>query len=161
MEAMRKEIERLNDVISKGCMNNKKSSGKENQPKKPQYKDGRHPHIKAGLGHTKGGKTNRRKVINGYECVQFMSKGRIGTDQPAQKVAQKQPRAAQPPKDGSATVKDGSAAPPTEKGRLPPLFLLMTSPRRRCISQSKSPKNQKNQFRAIQTSMLINQRQIQ
>jgi hypothetical protein len=70
MEAMRKEIIRLNDVIGKGCMNNKKQvSGKEDQPKKPQFKNRRHPHIKDGLGHTKGGKTNGRKVINGYECV--------------------------------------------------------------------------------------------
>jgi hypothetical protein len=36
MEAMRKEIARLNDVIGKGCMNSKKQvSGKEDQPKKP------------------------------------------------------------------------------------------------------------------------------
>jgi hypothetical protein len=70
MEAMRKEIARLNDVIGKGCMNNKKQvSGKEDQPNKPQYKNERHPHIKSRLGHTKGGKTNGRKVINGYECV--------------------------------------------------------------------------------------------
>jgi chromosome segregation ATPase len=70
MEAMRKEIVRLNDVIGTGCMNGKKQvSDKEDQPKKPQYKNGRHPHIKDGLGHTKGGKTNGRKVINGYECV--------------------------------------------------------------------------------------------
>jgi hypothetical protein len=141
MEAMRKEIARLIDVIGKGCMNsNKQVSGKEDQPKKLQYKNGRHPHIKDGLGHTKGGKTNERKVINGYKCVQFMSKARVGTDQPAQMVTQKQPRAAQPPKDGSTVVKGGSAAP-IEKGRLPPLSLLMTSPRRRCTRQSKSTKN--------------------
>jgi hypothetical protein len=84
MEAMRKKIARLNVVIGKGCMNGKKQvSGKEDQPKKPQYKNRRHPHIKDGLGHTKEGKTNRRKVINRYECVQFMSKGKVGTEQPA------------------------------------------------------------------------------
>jgi hypothetical protein len=61
MEAMRKEIARLNDVIGKGCMNNNKQvSGKEDQPKKPQYKNGRHPHIKDGLGHTRG-KTNGKR----------------------------------------------------------------------------------------------------
>jgi hypothetical protein len=70
MEAMRKEIVRLNDVIGKGCMNNKKQvSGKEDKPNKPQYKNGRHPHINSGLGHTKGGKPNGRNVINGYEYV--------------------------------------------------------------------------------------------
>jgi hypothetical protein len=69
MEAMRKEIARLNDVIGKGCRNSKKQSGKENQPKKPSYNNGRHPHIRDGLRHTKGGKTNGRKVINGYECL--------------------------------------------------------------------------------------------
>jgi hypothetical protein len=36
MEAMRKEIAKLNDVIGKGCMNGKKQvSGKEDQLKKP------------------------------------------------------------------------------------------------------------------------------
>jgi hypothetical protein len=40
-----------------------------------------------------------------------MSKGKIGIDQPAQMVAQKQPRAAQPVKGGSATMKGGSATP--------------------------------------------------
>ena len=70
MEAMRKKIARLNDVIGKRCMEGKKQvSGKEDQPKKPQYKNGRHPHIKDGLGDTKGAKTNGRKIINGYECV--------------------------------------------------------------------------------------------
>jgi hypothetical protein len=70
MEAMRKEIVRLNDVIGKGCMNDKNQvSGKEDQPKKPQYKNGRQLHIKDGHRHTKGGKTSGRKVINGYECV--------------------------------------------------------------------------------------------
>jgi hypothetical protein len=84
MEAMRKEIVRLNGILGKRCMEDvKTTSGKEDQPKRPLYKDGRHPHIKDGLGHTKGGKTNGRKVINGYECVQFMSNGRVGTDRPA------------------------------------------------------------------------------
>jgi hypothetical protein len=70
MEGMRKEIVRLNGILGKRCMEDVKiASGKEDQPKRPLYKDGRHPHIKDGLGHTKGGKTNGRKVINGYECV--------------------------------------------------------------------------------------------
>ena len=75
MEAMRKKIARLNDVIGKRCMEGKQQiSGKEDQPKKPQYKNGRHPHIKDGLGDTKGAKTNGRKIVNGYECVQFERK---------------------------------------------------------------------------------------
>jgi hypothetical protein len=70
MEAIKKEIARLNAMLGKRCMEGKKAaSGKDNQPKKPQYKNGRHPHIKDGLGHIKGAKTNGRKVINGYECV--------------------------------------------------------------------------------------------
>jgi hypothetical protein len=61
MEAMRKEIIRLNAMLNK--------SGKDDQSKRPKYKDGRLPHIKDGLGHKKGNKTNGRKVINGFECV--------------------------------------------------------------------------------------------
>jgi hypothetical protein len=95
MEAMKKELERLSVLLDKRSSDsNKTASGKVDQPKRPQYKDGRHPHIKDGLGHTKGSKTNGRKVINGYECVQFMSKGKIGIERPAQMVAHKQPRAA-------------------------------------------------------------------
>ena len=96
MEAMKREIARLNAMLSERCMKDKRAaSGKENQPKRPQYKDGR-PHNKDGLGYTKGAKSNGRKVINGYKCVQFMSKGKVGTDKPAQLVAQGLPRAAQP-----------------------------------------------------------------
>jgi hypothetical protein len=89
MEVMKKEIARLNAMLGKKCMEGKKSAGgKVEQPKRSQYKDGRNPHIKDGLGHTHGGKTNGRKVINGYECVQFMSKGQEGIDRSAQMVAQ-------------------------------------------------------------------------
>ena len=42
---------------------------KKDEPKGPQYKKGRHPSIKHGLGHTTGAKTNGRKIVNGYECV--------------------------------------------------------------------------------------------
>ena len=49
---MRKEIARLNEVIAKGCMNGKVQgkNKKVDEPKKPQYKNGRHPSIKDGLG---------------------------------------------------------------------------------------------------------------
>jgi hypothetical protein len=146
IEAMKKEIARLNELVNKGCMN-KSASGKENQPKIPQFKNERKPHIKDGLGHTKGAKTNGRNMANGYECVQFISRGKIGTERSAQKVAQ-QPQTIGPAKGGNAT--------PIEKGR-PPLFpLLMTSPRRRSISQSRWPRNQRNQSGALQINTLIN-----
>ena len=88
LEVMKKEIARLNAMLGKRGMEGKKpAGGKGEKPKRPQYKDERNPRIKDGLGHTHGGKTNGRKVINGYECVQFMSKGQEGTDRSAQKVA--------------------------------------------------------------------------
>ena len=96
---------------AKGAWKVKSAGGKVEQPKRPQYKGGRNPHIKDGLGHTHGGKTNGRKVINGYECVQFMNKGQKGIDRSVQIVAQGQPRAAPQPMGGSAAVKGGSAAP--------------------------------------------------
>jgi hypothetical protein len=40
-----------------------------------------------GLGQTKGAKANRRKIINGYECVQFERKVKIDIEQPTQTVA--------------------------------------------------------------------------
>jgi hypothetical protein len=71
MEAMIKEIARLNEIIDKDCLSGKAqvSDKKVNEPKGPQFKQGRHPQIKHGLGHTKGAKTNGRKIVNGYECV--------------------------------------------------------------------------------------------
>ena len=71
MEAMRKAIARLNEIIGKGCMDDKAQTNdkKKDEPKGPQYRKGRHPSIKHGLGHTKGAKTNGRKIVNGYECV--------------------------------------------------------------------------------------------
>jgi hypothetical protein len=103
---MRKEISRLNVVINEKC--NKVDSDKENQSKKAQYKDGRHPYIKDGLGLKKGAKTNGRKVISGYECVKFTSRGKMGIEQPAQKVTPRLPRAVLP-------AKGGSAAPPQKR----------------------------------------------
>ena len=71
MEAMRKEnIARLNEIIGKGCMDGKAQiNDKKDEPKGPQYKKGMHPSIKHVLGHTKGAKTNGRKIVNGYKCV--------------------------------------------------------------------------------------------
>ena len=59
------------------------SDKKANDSKVPQFKQGRHPSIKHGFGHTTGAKTNGRKIINGYECVKFERKERVGIDQPA------------------------------------------------------------------------------
>jgi hypothetical protein len=112
MEAIKKEIARLNAMLGERCMKDKRAAtGKENQPKRPQYKDGRPPHIKDGLGYTKRAKSNERKVIKGYKYVQFMSKEKVGTDKPAQLVVQGLPRVAQPTQGGSAAVNSGSAAP--------------------------------------------------
>jgi hypothetical protein len=54
------------------------------EPKKPKFRNGRHPFIKDGLGHTKGAKTNGRTTVNGYECLQLEKRDQIGTTtQPA------------------------------------------------------------------------------
>jgi hypothetical protein len=89
MEAMRKEIARLNEIIGKGCLNGKvlASNKKVDETKGPQFKQGRRPSIKHGLGHTKGAKTNGRNIVNGYECVQFETNVRIVVEQPTQTVA--------------------------------------------------------------------------
>ena len=58
MEAMRKKIARLNEIIGKGWMGEIQSNEEKNDESKgPQFKQGRHPSIKHGLGHTKGAKT--------------------------------------------------------------------------------------------------------
>ena len=70
MEAMRKEIARLNEVIGKWWICKTQSNDKKNDESKgPQFNQGRQPLIKHGLGHTKGAKTNERRIVNGYECV--------------------------------------------------------------------------------------------
>jgi hypothetical protein len=86
MEVMRKKIARLNEIIGKGYLNGKAqvSDKKASDSKVPQFKQGRHLSIKHGLRHTAGAKTNGKKIINGYECVRFERKDKIGTDQPTQ-----------------------------------------------------------------------------
>jgi chromosome segregation ATPase len=71
METMRKEIARLKEMIAGGCMDDlTKSGGKKiEKPKGPQYKNGWHPLIKDELRHTKGAKTNGKKLSNGFGCV--------------------------------------------------------------------------------------------
>ena len=83
---------------------------KVDESKGPQFKEERHPSIKHGLGHTKGAKTNGRRIVNGYEYVQIEKKGKIGIDQPTRTATVQCSRTAVPHR-GSATVKGGSAAP--------------------------------------------------
>jgi hypothetical protein len=98
MKAMRKEIERLNEVIGKSCLSGKAqvSHKKVDEPKRPQFMEVRNPSIKYGLGHTTGAKTNGRKIINGYECVKFERKGKIGTNRSAQTSIVPHPRVTVP-----------------------------------------------------------------
>ena len=152
---MRKEISRLNVVISEKC--NKVSSDKENPSKKAQYKEGRHPYIKDGLGLKKGAKTNGRKVINGYECVKFTSKGKMGTEQPAQKVTPWLPRAALPTKGGSAAVKGGSAAP-HRKGKAIHSSYASEKPKKHMYQQEQKILKPRDQSGAHQASLVINPR---
>ena len=70
IEAMRKEIARLNKIIGKGWMSVTQFNDKKNDESKgPQFKQGRHPSIKHGLGHKKGAKTNGRMIVNGFESM--------------------------------------------------------------------------------------------
>ena len=66
MEDMRKEIARLNEVIGKWWISVTQSNDKKvDESKGPQFKKTMHPSIKHGLGHTKGAKTNGRRIVNG------------------------------------------------------------------------------------------------
>jgi hypothetical protein len=75
MEAM-KEIARLNNIIASRCM--------DEASKKPKFIQGRYPFIKDGLGHTKGGKTGKRHMVNGVSCIRFEKKETIGEVLPVQ-----------------------------------------------------------------------------
>jgi ribosomal protein L27 len=59
------QFERLNMLVKNGYEGNTKPKLKVN------YKDGRYPNKKDGLGHYKGGKVDDRKVVKGKECVMF------------------------------------------------------------------------------------------
>jgi hypothetical protein len=75
MEAMRKEIARLNEMIIDG------------------------------LRHTKGAKTNGTKLVNGFDCMQSERKEQIGIVQPAQTAAVPHPKGSSAAlhKNGKAT----------------------------------------------------------
>ena len=79
---MRKKIARLNEIIGKGAWmaRPKLMTRRMMNQKGHNTRKGRHPSIKHSLGHTTGAKTNGRRIVNGYECVQFERKGRIGVE---------------------------------------------------------------------------------
>jgi hypothetical protein len=72
-----------------------------------------------------------------------MSKGRVGIDQPAQMVTQKQPWAAQPLKGGSAAVK-GSSAAPHKKGKATSYVSTYDKPKKQVYQPKQEPQKQKN-----------------
>jgi hypothetical protein len=69
MEAMKKEIARLNLIITRGCM------GEENKKarftKRKMLDKSKNPCF----GYVEGGKTNERKIIKEKECIEFKSTG--------------------------------------------------------------------------------------
>ena len=99
MEAMKKEIARLNNIIASGCM--------DDASKKPKFIQGRHPFINDGLGHKKGGKTDERKMVNGVSCIRF-EKETIGEVQPVQ-TAEALHRNTEVPCPGGSTPKHGGS----------------------------------------------------
>jgi hypothetical protein len=70
MEAMKKEIARLNSIIAKGCMN-----------ERVKFKEGKMPGNLDGLGHQRNGKTGQRIIIKGQECIKFVSNGELKEDE--------------------------------------------------------------------------------
>ena len=94
MEAVKKEIARLNNIIATGCM--------DDASKKPKFIQGRHPFIKDGLGHKKGGKTGERKMVTGVSCIRF-EKETIEEVQPVQ--------TAEAPRKNAEVSRPGGSAP--------------------------------------------------
>jgi len=100
MEAMKKEIARLNNIIASGCM--------DDASKKPKFIPGKNPFIKDGLGHKKGGKTGARKMVNGVSCIRFEKKETIGEVQPVQ-TAEAPRRNMEAPRPGGSAPKRGGS----------------------------------------------------
>jgi hypothetical protein len=100
MKVMKNEIARLNNIISSGCM--------DEASKKPKFIQGRHPFIKDGLGHTKGGKTGKRHMVNGVPCIRFKKKETIGEVLPVQTAEAPLPRGSAPKHGGSRVWKHNS-----------------------------------------------------
>jgi hypothetical protein len=65
IQAKDAQLERLKMLVKNGCEGNVKPKPKVN------YKDGRYPNKKEGLGNYKGEKVNDRKMVKGKECVTF------------------------------------------------------------------------------------------
>jgi len=65
------ELNRLNMLVKNGYEGNVKPKPKVN------YKNGRYPTIKDGLGHNKGEKVNERKVVKGKEVITFTKGGNL------------------------------------------------------------------------------------
>jgi hypothetical protein len=73
MEAMKKEIARLNSLIARGCMSEGNKKGKFTKKKMLEKSE------KPGFGYVEGSKTNERKIINEKECIEFKSTGFLFT----------------------------------------------------------------------------------
>jgi hypothetical protein len=69
MEAMKKEIARLNSIIASGCM------GEENKKARLTKRKMLEKSKKPSFGYVEGGKTNERKIIKEKECHEFKSIG--------------------------------------------------------------------------------------
>jgi chromosome segregation ATPase len=69
MEALKKEIARLNSIIASGCMS--EGNKKRRFTKKEKFQKNEKPDF----GYVEGGKTNGRKIIKENECLEFKSTG--------------------------------------------------------------------------------------
>jgi hypothetical protein len=69
MEALKKEIARLNSIIARGCISEGNKKGKFTKRKMLEKSE------KPGFGYVEGGKTKERKIINEKECLEFKSTG--------------------------------------------------------------------------------------
>jgi hypothetical protein len=65
MEALKKEIARLNSIIASGCMSEGNKRGRFTKKEKLEKSE------KPGFGHVERGKTNGRKIIKEKECLEF------------------------------------------------------------------------------------------
>jgi hypothetical protein len=76
MEAMKKEIARLNSIIARGCIGEENKRGR--FTKKKVLGKRKNP----GFGYVEGGKTNERKIIKEKECFEFKSSGFLFSQTP-------------------------------------------------------------------------------
>jgi hypothetical protein len=71
IQAKDAQLERLNMLVKNGYEGNAKTKPKVN------YKDGRYPNKKEGLGHYKREKVNDRKVVKVKEYVMFTKRASV------------------------------------------------------------------------------------